>query len=259
MDPASLQMAGVLPEDLVHETFSAHWMDGEMPFITPGELDPWAVEHLRWSGEASKPAPSPRGPQYPHSWVAAGLTKASVGHQAEQSASHPYHAHYDDVNRRGYAGQAEGHALPSQLATERALFMTPPVLHSSFPLFPGSPVSDPCGTPEMSHSSFGRWETDPESDDMQSSGSPHVSPHIQAHSYYPHPSSIDDCPTTLEMPDGSTRRTSNWLPVDSSAGFTIGPEYSAPRHGESDPHMQDFHDIQSAFFPTPSAGWAYDK
>lgn len=31
----------------------------------------------------------------------------------------------------------------------------------------------------------------------------------------------DECLTPLEMPDGSTRLTSNWLPVDPEGGFTI--------------------------------------
>ncbi|KAE8383744.1 hypothetical protein BDV26DRAFT_326 [Aspergillus bertholletiae] len=34
----------------------------------------------------------------------------------------------------------------------------------------------------------------------------------------------EDIFTPLEMPDGSTRFTSNWLPVDPSGGFTICPD-----------------------------------
>ncbi|QMW40697.1 hypothetical protein G4B11_003977 [Aspergillus flavus] len=39
--------------------------------------------------------------------------------------------------------------------------------------------------------------------------------------------------TPLEMPDGSTRFTSNWLPVDSSGGFTICPDPLAGVMGEA--------------------------
>ena len=39
--------------------------------------------------------------------------------------------------------------------------------------------------------------------------------------------------TPLEMPDGSTRFTSNWVPVDSSGGFTICPDPLAGVMGEA--------------------------
>lgn len=39
----------------------------------------------------------------------------------------------------------------------------------------------------------------------------------------------DEGLTPLEMPDGSTRFTANWLPVDPQGGFTIGsPEKPRP-------------------------------
>lgn len=141
--------------------------------------------------------------------------------------------------------------------------MTPTVQQAAFPGFPGSPISDPCGTPETSHTSLGRWETDQDSEDMQSSGSP-GSPSTQATMSdkfaFTHPShhfDEEEYPTTLEMPDGSTRRTSNWLPVDASAGFTIEADQLGPNSGEHEVH--DFRAMQGAFIPTDPIGWTYNQ
>lgn len=48
----------------------------------------------------------------------------------------------------------------------------------------------------------------------------------------------EDALTPLEMPDGSTRFTANWLPVDPTGGFTIdSPESaSASAMGVGDPY-----------------------
>ncbi|KAB8264566.1 hypothetical protein BDV32DRAFT_145251 [Aspergillus pseudonomiae] len=49
----------------------------------------------------------------------------------------------------------------------------------------------------------------------------------------PQPQPEQDIFTPLEMPDGSTRFTSNWLPVDPSGGFTICPDPLAGALGEA--------------------------
>lgn len=158
---------------------------------------------------------------------------------------------------------AERQRWNSLMATQRALFMTPSVQQTAFPVFLGSPISDPCGTPETSHASFGRWETDQDSEDMQSSRSP-GSPNTYATTsdkfpYAPssHHFDEEEYPTTLEMPDGSTRRTSNWLPVDASAGFTIGADQLDPAQGEHDVH--NFLEMQGAFIPADPIGWTYNQ
>ncbi|KAB8072691.1 hypothetical protein BDV29DRAFT_176853, partial [Aspergillus leporis] len=51
----------------------------------------------------------------------------------------------------------------------------------------------------------------------------------------------NDLFTPLEMPDGSTRFTSNWLPVDPEGGFTIGmPDYG---NGSAGPGFDPMADI----------------
>jgi hypothetical protein len=119
----------------------------------------------------------------------------------------------------------------------------------------------------MSHSS--RWESDYEDKEREretyTSRSPYTAsdPHRlknEAGDYFS-PRGVDvnshvlvhvdesEGETILEMPDGTTRRSANWLPVDSSAGFTIGPEQ---RGLYKDPaQMEEFQDIQGAFFMSP--------
>jgi len=65
-------------------------------------------------------------------------------------------------------------------------------------------------------------------------------------------------PTTLEMPDGSTRRTSNWLPVDPQAGFTIGSHSRKRDYHTKFMHLEHVEDIQEAFISPNTAGWQYD-
>lgn len=175
---------------------------------------------------------------------------------AEYQTMTPTATHHDAENN-----------LLSQTSSERALFMTPPAQPHYYPTFPGSPISELCSTPEMSHSS--RWESDYEDKERESethtSRSPYTAPdphrlkneagdyfsrrgvdmnsHVHVH--------VDESEveTILEMPDGTTRRSANWLPVDSSAGFTIGPEQ---RGLYKDPaQMEEFQDIQGAFFMGP--------
>jgi hypothetical protein len=54
------------------------------------------------------------------------------------------------------------------------------------------------------------------------------------------------------MPDGSTRFTSNWLPVDPDAGFTIGSS-AMPGFGDE----MHFGDMENAFFASKPAASAW--
>lgn len=132
--------------------------------------------------------------------------------------------------------------------------MTPPATRMNPPNFPGSPISDPCDTPEMSHSS--RWESDHEDQYTRSPQTATESHHglLPSHNIGDYLSQAwksddDESFATLEMPDGTIRRTSNWLPVDSSAGITIGTD----SRDQYDPfHMEEFHDMKGAFFVNPA-------
>lgn len=146
----------------------------------------------------------------------------------------------------------------SQLATERALFMTP----SAY--FPRSPISDLSSTPDMSHASSGLWETDFERDNAQSFLPATTETYMQAPSEsqgtapgYSSGEDEDNYPTILEMPDGSTRRTSNWLPVDPQAGFTID-SHTRERGHSSYMHLECVEDVQGAFISPNTAGWKYE-
>ncbi|KAK5799840.1 hypothetical protein VI817_002052 [Penicillium citrinum] len=107
----------------------------------------------------------------------------------------------------------------------------------------------------MSHSS--RWESDHEdrySRSPQTASDPHHHSLLSNHDIGGYFTQVwrpddDESFATLEMPDGTTRRTSNWLPVDSSAGITIG---TASRAQYDAFHMEGFHDMKSAFFVNPT-------
>lgn len=146
--------------------------------------------------------------------------------------------------------------------------MTPSPNVLAFP-FPGSPTSDPNASPEPSHASSSGWEGEADHDDAQymqfdfgpsdfgaSALDTQYQAHGQTHSLSSPPrrhSQIDEeCLTPLEMPDGSTRMTSNWLPVDPEAGFAIG---SSMMMNED---VAAFQDMKHAFFPSVPAAWSYD-
>ncbi|KAF7170807.1 hypothetical protein CNMCM5623_003326 [Aspergillus felis] len=170
----------------------------------------------------------------------------------------------------------------SQDAAERALFMTPSGLTSpSSSTFPStssssnrnssSPSLDPCSpstTSTTSKESDEDWDWDCHRDLDPSLGMhfyklpdrldsfqsvPRPPRHVH-HPHYTHPHTHRvnntthreedeaDALTPLEMPDGSTRFTANWLPVDPTGGFTINsPSASAMEfgyaygHGQQDP------------------------
>ncbi|KAJ6101545.1 hypothetical protein N7499_001175 [Penicillium canescens] len=165
--------------------------------------------------------------------------------------------------------------LRDTLATERALFMTPSPNPMAYP-FPASPSSDPCLSPDSSHAST--WEEgDRERDEglhistfavdlnTHGQGQDHAQSQCQtqAHTsprryseYSTHRVDEEEALTPLEMPDGSTRFTSNWLPVDPDAGFTIGLS-GVPGFGDE----MHFGDMKDAFFasdPAVASAWGYD-
>lgn len=117
----------------------------------------------------------------------------------------------------------------------------------------------------MSHAGSSVWEADPERDNVRSCLHPDNEMYMQAVSETPGMASghssgedEDDYQTTLEMPDGSTRRTSNWLPVDLQAGFTIGSRFRKRTGHPSFIHLEDMGNIQEAFISPTAAGWKYD-
>jgi len=147
----------------------------------------------------------------------------------------------------------------SRVAAERALFMTPSVHALSVSTFPGSPVSDHSSTPDNTQAPFSRGEdrgASPLSDAMSESSSAMHGP--MATGWLAHcpawNADDEDFPTMLEMPDGSSRKTSNWLPVDPEAGFTIG---SCSYTDGPDFHLEGLHDMREAFIPSSSSQWTY--
>ncbi|PLN75641.1 hypothetical protein BDW42DRAFT_189135 [Aspergillus taichungensis] len=141
----------------------------------------------------------------------------------------------------------------SPLAAERALFMTPSVdgsnnstgsptataqghshttLHHSPPPLLAFDDLDPCSSPDTSHFSYPGYddiyygvsgEPFPMSDvaapslhNSQSFSNPLLPSHGNNNN-----NNNNNNDNLLEMPDGSTRLTANWLPVDPEVGFTI--------------------------------------
>ncbi|RHZ57462.1 uncharacterized protein CDV56_100868 [Aspergillus thermomutatus] len=145
----------------------------------------------------------------------------------------------------------------SHNATERALFMTIPSsttspssssssssssLSSTSNQQFSSPTLDPCTPSTTSKESDEDWDRElgpnaslhfyklPDRLDSIPPSFQSVQRH-QRHVHHPpprvnshHDDEAADTLTPLEMPDGSTRFTANWLPVDPTGGFTIGFE-----------------------------------
>ncbi|KAJ5171196.1 uncharacterized protein N7500_003979, partial [Penicillium coprophilum] len=229
----------------------------ESPLTIQDGLDPsWAGEQFNWVNEY--PIKSTAFQPYPQLWYDAGLVRQDCGMKADTSSfslnqSTPFHT----------TEKPPIHPRPDlQLATQRALFMTPSPNTLPF-TFPGSPTSDPHGSPGSSHASSAGWDVEAENEDShykfdfgpsgldaqyQAPSQTHTlsSPHHQ------YSRKDEECLTPLEMPDGSTRMTSNWLPVDPEAGFAIG---SAMMMNED---VFAFQDVKHAFFPSAPAAWSYD-
>ncbi|KAI9931412.1 hypothetical protein ASPWEDRAFT_169743 [Aspergillus wentii DTO 134E9] len=152
--------------------------------------------------------------------------------------SHSFQGHFSP----GGIPEEQNHFSPSlddllrstsQLATERALYMNAPMtstpLDGAFPQTPFTPnfppLLDPCSSPATSQSNNGS-EDDQDLEIANFNfyslpdGFPRSTPRQPLAS-----DNTEDCLTPLEMPDGTTRLTSNWLPVDPEGGFTIGGPY----------------------------------
>ncbi|KAJ5108213.1 hypothetical protein N7456_004888 [Penicillium angulare] len=176
------------------------------------------------------------------------------------------------INTFQHPQDTEQQQIFSRVAAERALFMTPSNHAVPISTFPGSPVSDLSSATEMSQpASYNNWDTEKERDDIRASPISDVASDVNSASHKSmtfnwmadcHTKDMQDegsDPAMLEMPDGSTRRSSNWLPVDPEVGFTIGPcSYSEDQKPKDHLYMEDFHDFQQAFISPNSAQWMYN-
>lgn len=120
--------------------------------------------------------------------------------------------------------------MPSldQLATQPGFLTNPPTFS-----FPASPISDTRSSPESASAymwedeALGETDVDFNLDQFQTS---------QFQFQQDDASQFPEGFMPLEMPDGSTRLTSNWLPVSPDAGFTVAPP------------DEQFQDLNLAFF-----------
>ncbi|KAL4941688.1 hypothetical protein BDV06DRAFT_177540 [Aspergillus oleicola] len=143
----------------------------------------------------------------------------------------------------------------SQLATERALYMNIPPVNALSPIAMAPGISSPSATSHHSNAS----DTDehdipalevpqvyqlPEDNANANASSNNTSnwpihkPASRDHVATAPANAKENSLTPLEMPDGTTRFTANWLPVDPQGGFTIRP----PTHQSMnvDPDLMDY-------------------
>ncbi|KAJ5787639.1 hypothetical protein N7457_002629 [Penicillium paradoxum] len=221
----------------------------DFPLTTDEGLDPfWTAEQLNWVN--TYPTKAAATQPYPQSWYDFGLPINPLAKRRNP----PIRGHTD-----------------FKLASQRALFMTPSP--NALP-FPGSPISDPYASPEPSHASSIGWPGE-ERDDAQYTpfhsepSKTNIQPQARNNGINsPHrecSTTNEECFTPLEMPDGSTRLTTNWLPVDCDAGFTIGSpiaheqDVAAFRSAMMIDQNSTLKDMQHAFFPSDPAAWSYDR
>lgn len=105
------------------------------------------------------------------------------------------------------------------------------------------------------------WETDPESEDMRASrSSASVMREQTPLGVFSDSLHGDDCAAPLEMPDGSLRMSSNWLPVDTTAGFTIGSQTTSAGFEYKDHmHVDVLGGMRAAFISTDSVSCKLDR
>ncbi|KAJ5541827.1 hypothetical protein N7494_006903 [Penicillium frequentans] len=227
------------------------------PIVLQGEPDPWALENYDWSGEMALKSSS----DFVQNWqLCDGPYAANLDEERNLNMAGSWMPDYQTpISPFPHPDKTEKQHMLSRVAAERALFMTPSVHALSVSTFPGSPVSDHSSTPENTQAPYSRYEdrgASPLSDTMSESSSAMHGP--LATGWLPDCPAwkTDDevCPTMLEMPDGSSRKTSNWLPVDPEAGFTIG---SCSFPDGPDFHFEGLHDIREAFIPSGSSQWTY--
>ncbi|KAJ5648758.1 hypothetical protein N7490_005130 [Penicillium lividum] len=234
------------------------------PLVLQDEPGQWALENYDWSGEMVLKSSSDLfqnfqfPDQYPtnngdQNWDMTRSVCAFVEQDRPITNEKYYSSWIPDYQTPGLSrDDLERQHIMTRVAAERALFMTPSVQALSVSTLPGSPISDHSSTPEITQAPFNRWED---------RGASPLSDTMSENSSAMHPAGWANCPTwkedevlptMLEMPDGSSRKTSNWLPVDPEAGFTIG---SSSYKDWSD--VQEGHDIQSAFMSSSSPQWTY--
>lgn len=115
-----------------------------------------------------------------------------------------------------------------------------------------SPSLDYCSSPETSDT-YNESEDGSQEENLNFYGLPGIySPQTasQVTTKKP-PTTEDDDLTPLEMPDGSTRLTANWLPVDPEGGFTIAEPGMQTAGIQDDGNMFDMDIIphaKDAFF-----------
>ena len=123
----------------------------------------------------------------------------------------------------------------SPATTAQVQSQTTTLHHSPPPLLAFDDL-DPCSSPDTSHFSYPGYddiyygisgESFPMSDVAAASLSQSQS---LSHPLMPsHGNNNNNNDNLLEMPDGSTRLTANWLPVDPEVGFTIDvPRFAGP-------------------------------
>ncbi|KAJ5542833.1 hypothetical protein N7535_005257 [Penicillium sp. DV-2018c] len=205
------------------DDFDLHpFIAGDLPLTADEDLDPSWTD-TRWLN--SYPVKPSATQPYPQSWYDAGLVKGDCGGMNTSTSL----LHNTPLSPTTGTPQINN-TRADHLATQRALFMTP----SPNPLpyqFPGTPASDPRASPQSSHTSSSGWEAEFEFEDAYTSfhnkggllDSQYQTQNRSSHPPHQYTQRDDEeCFTPLEMPDGSTRLTSNWLPVDQDCGFTIG-------------------------------------
>ncbi|KAL4999339.1 hypothetical protein BDV10DRAFT_57670 [Aspergillus recurvatus] len=138
----------------------------------------------------------------------------------------------------------------SQLATERALYMNIPSINATATASanPLSPAAEPVISSPSASSSHHSIASDTDERDLTAFDVPQVYqlPEISANSSAHAPRHLasrdakETSLTPLEMPDGTTRFTANWLPVDPQGGFTIRPPSHHPISMDLDPMLMDY-------------------
>ncbi|KAL4748832.1 hypothetical protein BDW72DRAFT_179362 [Aspergillus terricola var. indicus] len=163
----------------------------------------------------------------------------------------------------------------SQVATERALYMNiPSTSASTAGANPLSPTAEPGISSPGASSSHHSIASDTDEHDLPAFDVPQVYqlPEVGANSSANAPGTLalrnvkETSLTPLEMPDGTTRFTANWLPVDPEGGFTIRPpshhaigmdldpmlmDYQVPLHQD---HGQHHYNYRNAFISLDNLG-----
>ncbi|KAJ5280653.1 hypothetical protein N7478_006025 [Penicillium angulare] len=260
--------ADVHPSDAQDLLFKAqNFPDDGFSYQTESDL--WALQNQEWNDkEAMNPSKDAQSWQL---WNNSSLAPIIGKEDNLNVASFWDGQNHQFMNSFQHPNDTDPQQIFSRVAAERALFMTPPNNAVPISTFPGSPVSDLSSATEMSQpTSYNNWDTEKEREEIRASPISDGASDVNSASHSSmtfnwmadcHTQEMQDedsDPAILEMPDGSTRRSSNWLPVDPEVGFTIGPcSYSEDQKPKDHLYMEDFHDFQQAFISPNSAQWMY--